>query len=243
MNIAIIEDIKSDYETLRNILRDCFSEYTAECNIQWFETCEAFLGDFEPNKFNLIFFDVLLGEGMSGMETARKIRKEGCLSPIVFTTGERDYAIEGYEVQAIDYLIKPYETERIQSITKRIMNTLNARRYITVPVGRETRCICTEELLWAESSDHYMDFHMASGETLHVTMKFQEILEILSKQHQFQCCYRGIVVNLAYVDALLVADFLLQNGEKVPVSRFKREEMQKCLSDYAIYMTREEMKL
>lgn len=243
MNIAIIEDLQTDYEILADIINDYFTEYKIEFQIHWFYTGEEFLADFKPEQYDLIFFDILLGEGMTGMDTAKYIRKTGCITPLVFTTTEREYALEGYEVHATDYLIKPYAKERVKEVIQRVMKTLKTRRYLTIAVGRQTCYICTDELLWAESSDHYMDLHMLNGKILHASIQFKELLDLLPSKLQFQCCYRGIVINLEYVDALQPTDFLLQNGQKVPVSRSKRDEMQKCLSDYAIYKTREDMRL
>ena len=85
----------------------------AEYEIHWFHTGEEFLADFKPEQYDLIFFDVMLGEGMTGMDTAKQIRKNGCITPLVFTTTEREYALEGYEVHATDYLIKPYEFDEL----------------------------------------------------------------------------------------------------------------------------------
>lgn len=243
MDIAIIEDLQTDYETLRDTIKDYLFEYKIEYIIHWFQTGEDFLGSFKPDKYNLIFVDMLLGNGITGLNVAKEVRVSGCQSPIVFTTSERDYALDGYEVQAIDYLIKPYNPERIQVVIKRVMSTYKTRKYLAIQVGRETCCICTDELLWAESSDHYMDLHMSNNDIIHASMQFKEILEILPSQLQFQCCYRGIVINLEYVDSFQGTEFLLQNGQTVPISRSKREKMRKCLCDYAIWKTREEMNL
>ena len=243
MDIAIIEDLQTDYETLRSIINAYFIEYQAEYEIHWFHTGEEFLADFKPEQYDLIFFDVMLGEGMTGMDTAKQIRKNGCITPLVFTTTEREYALEGYEVHATDYLIKPYEKERVREVMQQVMKTQKTKCYLTITVGRQACNICTDELLWAESSDHYTDLHMLNGKTFHASIQFKDLVDLLPSKLQFQCCHRGIVVNLEYVDVLQVTDFLLQNGQKVPVSRSKREEMLKSLYDYAIYKTREDMRL
>ena len=84
---------------------------------------------------------------------------------------------------------------------------------------------------------------MLSGEMVRTSLRFEELWEMLPSLLQFSSCYRGIVVNFEYVAALQGNDFVLKSGQKVPVSRLKRAEMQKALSDYAIRKTREEMGL
>lgn len=243
MNIAIIEDLQLDYETLRDVLKSYASEQHVTFDLHWFPSGEAFWKDFSSAAYDLLFFDMLLGEGMTGMDAARKVRSAGCLTPIVFTTSERDFAVEGYEVQAVDYLIKPYDPKRIQAVVKRVLATLLTKSYLTVPVGRGTQCICSEELMWAEARDHYMELHMLDDKTVIATLRFADLLHALPSQPQFQCCYRGVVINLEYADALQENHFLLRNGSQVPVSRLKWGQMQKCLSDYAIFKTRKEMEL
>ena len=243
MKIAIVEDLQFDFETLQEMLTHCLQAQKVDCELHWFQTGEAFLADFAAAQYDLLFLDMLLGDGMNGMDVARAVRKLGCRAPIVFTTSERDYAVEGYEVQAMDYLIKPYQAERIQAVLTRVLTALRARRYLTVPVGRDQKRICTDELVWAETRDHFMELHLLSGETLRASRSFDQLCSVLPPQAQFQCCCRGVIVNLSYVDSLQGGDFLLRDGQKVPVSRAKRAEMQKALSDYAISKTREEMGL
>ncbi len=243
MNIAILEDLQSDYELLRDILQRNVKKQNNSICLHWFSDGESFLNDITSTKYDLFFLDMLLGDGMNGMDVARRVRLAGYTTPIVFTTSEPDFALEGYEVQAIDYLIKPYEPERIQAVVERVLTTLQKRYYLTVAVGRGTQCICCDDLMWAEARDHYIELHMINDKTILATLSFGELLQALPSQPQFQNCCRGIIINLDYADALQENDFLLKNGTKVPVSRRKRIDMQACLSDYAIYKTRREMDL
>lgn len=243
MKIAIVEDLQFDFETLRDVLTSCLREQKVDCELCWFQTGEALLADFAPEQYDLFFLDLLLGDGMNGMDAARAVRRAECHAPIVFTTGEREYAVEGYEVQALDYLIKPYEPNRIQAVLTRVLSALRVRRYLTVPVGRDQKCICTDELIWAETRDHFIELHLTSGETVRVSQSFAELREALPPREQFPCCCRGILVNLEYVDSLQGGDLFLRGGQKAPVSRSKRGEMQKLLADYAIAKTRREMGL
>ena len=121
MNIAILEDLQSDYELLRDILQRNVKKQNNSICLHWFSDGESFLNDITSTKYDLFFLDMLLGDGMNGMDVARRVRLAGYTTPIVFTTSEPDFALEGYEVQAIDYLIKPYEPERIQAVVERVL--------------------------------------------------------------------------------------------------------------------------
>ncbi len=243
MKIAIVEDLQFDFEALRDMLESCLREQKVQCELCWFQTGEAFLANFVPEQYALLFLDMLLGDGLSGMDTARAVRAAGCRMPIVFTTSERDYALEGYEVQAMDYLIKPYQRSRLAAVLTRVVTASRARRYLTVPIGRDHKCLCSDDLVWAETRNHVVELQLLGGETVRVSQSFEEFSQLLPPLLQFQCCCRGVIVNLAYVDSLQGNVFLLQDGRRVPVSRSKRPEMQRLLSDYALSKTREEMGL
>ena len=243
MKIAIVEDLQFDFETLREMLTSCLHEQKVDCELRWFQSGEAFLADFTAEQYDLLFLDMLLGEGMNGMDAARAVRAKGCRAPIVFTTSERDYAVEGYEVQATDYLIKPYQQERLAAVLARVLTAQRARRYLVVQTGRDTRRVCLDELAWAETQDHYTDLHLENGALLRSYQTFEKFAAELPPLPQFQCCCRGVIVNLEYVDSLQGSDFLLRNGQKVPVSRAKRAEMQRLLSDYILAKAREELGL
>lgn len=77
MNIAILEDLQTDYETLRDIVTDYMFRQNVKYELDWFKTGETFLGDFTREKYDLLFFDMLLGDGMTGIETAKSVRSAG----------------------------------------------------------------------------------------------------------------------------------------------------------------------
>ncbi len=243
MKIAIVEDLQFDFETLRDMLTSCLQAQKVDFNFRWFQNGEGFLENFAQEQYDLLFLDMLLGEGMNGIAAAKAVRRTDRSVPIVFTTSERDYAVEGYEVQAIDYLIKPYQQERLQTVLLRVLTSQRARRYLSVRVGREVKRVCLSELMWAEVQERALWLHLEGGERIRSNDTFERFEAELPTLPQFQCCCRGVIVNLEYVDVLRDGDFVLRSGQKVPVSRPKRAEMQKALSDYAISKAREEMGL
>ncbi len=106
VRIAICEDNRDDCHTLNNLLTDFFAERAKPCSVQVFESGEALLDAFRQADFDICLIDLLL-PGMDGMETACRIRSLESACSIIFTTITDAYAVSGYRVAAVAYLLKP----------------------------------------------------------------------------------------------------------------------------------------
>lgn len=79
-------------------------------DFSFFPSGEAFLEAFRPGLFSVVFMDIMLDRnGKNGMETAKELRKTALRLPIIFTTTEPEFSLEGYEVHPLDYLLKPVD--------------------------------------------------------------------------------------------------------------------------------------
>ena len=113
MKIAVIENDQVDEKHLERLIAQWNEERGRPCElcIHHYRTGEAFLADrFMPQ---MIFLDIELGSGISGMETAVRLRCEEVKTPIVFLTGYETYVYAGYRVRAMDYILKPGKPEDI----------------------------------------------------------------------------------------------------------------------------------
>lgn len=107
ISIAIVEDNYSDAEVLRKYIEQFCNEHNVSCNIDSFQSSTDFLNRFD-NQYDVLFLDVELQDGESdGMEAAHIIRKNDPSVTIVFVTNLSKYAVEGYQVNASDFIVKP----------------------------------------------------------------------------------------------------------------------------------------
>lgn len=107
MNIAIVDDLKTDSDRLVGFI----DTYMKQHNLQYgtldrFSSGEDFLGAFTPGKYDLIFLDIYM-DGITGMETAKRIRQTDHDCRIIFITTSPEFAVESYNVNASFYLLKP----------------------------------------------------------------------------------------------------------------------------------------
>lgn len=239
MEIAILDDLAVDRKQLYTIISDYLITRNIEANIRVFESGDALLDSFLKVQFDLVFLDIRM-PGISGMEVAHQLRKLSAHIPLIFSTADKSYALEGYEVHAVDYLLKPFDRSRIFKVMDHVLNKQQISQYIYIKEDHMNRQILADDILFTEMHGHYVEIHTIDG-TYRTYMSFKDFFECLPKQLRFQNCYRGIIVNLDRVTKLNSYGFLFENGEQVPISRTKRTEMRNAYAAYAFEKTRKGM--
>lgn len=224
MRIAIAEDEKADTE----LLCSCLNTWARERGIvlvpppELFDSGDALLEQFVPDKYDLIFLDVLM-DGINGMEAAHKIRETDSRCRLVFITSSPDFAVESYRVSAAYYLLKPYSCEDLRDALDRCeAQALERGQYIDLP-GRQR--LYLHQTAYTEYEGRHICVHGGDGSVCHVPMSQGEFSSLLLAYPYFCDCMRGILVNLEYVDKLLPDRFMLKDGKDIPISRLKYREV------------------
>lgn len=112
MHLIIVEDWESDRDQLAALIREECASHKEQVDLSFYTSGEDFLAHYRPRSCDGLFLDILL-DSLTGIEVARKIRETETHLPIIFTTTERDYAVDGFAVKATDYLIKPLILEQV----------------------------------------------------------------------------------------------------------------------------------
>lgn len=108
MHIAIVDDLESDRRSLGDLLERYFESVGMNLAMDVYESGEAFLQRTTDSEYDLVFLDIFMKE-LTGMEVARQMAADGSRCPVIFLTTSMDYALEGYEVGAFRYLLKPVD--------------------------------------------------------------------------------------------------------------------------------------
>lgn len=230
MRTALVDDLKDDIEGLRSILTAGKSQYGfKDSEIDAYASGEEFLEDFASGKYDLIFLDIFM-EDMTGIDTARKVREIDDKVHIVFTTTSNDFASESYEVRADYYLLKPYTEENVAKMMSvlrpALTRTVNS---IQLPDGSR---IPTDSIIYAESRGHYAYLHLKNGRVYKTRLNYSDMENILCRFDSFISCFKGVIVNLEYVDDLADGNMIMRSGDRVPVSRRKAAEVKQAFADY-----------
>ena len=190
MNIAIIDDISTDAEALKNIAVSYFEKKQIRAEICHFFSAEEFFEDYQPGKFQILFLDIYMN-GMTGMEAARRIRRQSDDCILVFVTTSSDFAVESYDVGASYYLLKPFQPEKLCSILDSFQSRhLLASRYIEVVSDRIPIRVPLRSILYADTFRNAVCLHTDAG-PVRSYLTFHKFEEQIRDCPNFLSCYRG----------------------------------------------------
>ena len=222
INIAIVEDEKLYVSQLKEYISRYEKESGNRINVRVFpdgaEIVENYSGDFD-----IILMDIQM-KYMDGMTAAEQIRKLDSEVIIMFITNMTQYAIRGYEVDALDYVVKPVEFFPFSQKLDRAIGRLQNKKkvFVSIPVEDGVLKMEIDDIYYVESMGHSLIYRTKKGEfTARGTMKDME--EILSPYGFFRC-NKGYIVNLKYVDGVKEGVCLI-NDEELLISRAKKSRL------------------
>ena len=185
--------------------------------------------DLRENPVQLIFLDIQMPE-LSGVEFAKILPKE---TRIIFTTAFPQYAVEGYKVNALDYLLKPISYEDFLKSTDKALEwyTIIQRqdayrrdRFVFVKTDYKLQRICLDDILFIEGLKDYVRFYLKNGDRVMSLMSMKKLDEYLPKP-EFLRTHRSYIVHMT--ETPLVDRFRIVFGENyIPVSENYKEEVQ-----------------
>lgn len=226
-NIAIVEDDNAAAEQLSVFLEKFFTEEPVHA-IRFTGSIQ-FLTNYK-GEYDIVFMDIELPD-FNGMEAARKLRELDKKVVIIFVTNMAQFAVKGYEVGALDFIVKPVTYSNFALKLKRAVEYLRANEdaKVFVPVDDGFVTLNLSEIRYVEIIKHKIIYHTVHGD-YHAYGTLKKIEESLSGRHFVRCnhCY---LVNLRYVTS--VRGFTAYVGEEaLQISHPKRKEFLHALNDY-----------
>lgn len=223
MRIAVCEDNAADMDAICGCIKEYCEKNCYESEIFRFESGEALLSRFGQETFNIVFLDVFL-TGMSGVETARRIRETDPNCTLIFVTVSSDYALDSYSVGALSYVVKPVKQKSMEkALFMCRQEFIKSSRFIRVPVSRQNQIdIPLAGIQYIEVYGRDSLFHMSAG-TITTRLPLAEIESMLGGS-PFLRCHRCYIVNMNYVGDMREKEFLMLNGDIVPIRKNGRAE-------------------
>ena len=229
MKIAVVDDSPRDLQLIKGYVERYFKENGGDYQIRTFENGLDFL-DEEKLSFDIVFLDVEMPH-LNGIETARNFRKRDKMAVLVFITNMAQYAIHGYEVDAIEYMVKPVEYYNFSDKMEKALRFVKRDQEKTLLLhGQEvTARIPVSGIYYMEKERNYILFHTKEGD-FRERGSMGEMEEKLAGSG-FSRCITGCLVNLRYIskmskDAVWVGDRCL------PISRSQRKQFAKDFADF-----------
>lgn len=218
IKVAIVEDEQKCQNQIADYLNKYSKEKNVEISFAIFSNGLDFVENFHSN-FDVIFFDIEMPL-MNGMEAAKKIRQKDENVEIVFITFLTNYAIEGYSVDAFDYVLKPINyLSFVVKLTRLIekLKTKESKSYLFSLKAGEKINLKRDSILYFESNDHYVTI-VTTNEKYEIRNTIKNIVNDLNDSSFIQCG-KSYLINMRHISSIIGNVVYIDNKEQLPISR------------------------
>ncbi len=226
LKIAVCDDEPADRSYLTELTRRWAEGAGHTVCLDGFPSAESFLFHYaEDSRYQILLLDIEMGE-MDGVTMARKIRQQNDAVQIVFITGYSDYISEGYEVDALHYLMKPVQEQKLFQVLDRAVGKLRKNeRMLTLELGGEMVRLPIHQIRYAQVQGNYVTIHGKADYTVRMTLG-----ELESQlDDRFFRVGRSAVVNLSCITRVTKTDIYLSGGGTVPLPRGGYEKVNRAI--------------
>lgn len=230
LHIAVCDDEALDRRQAAELTGGILAAEGLSCALSSFESAGSLLAAIQDGaRFHILLLDVMMDD-LGGMELAAELRKLGDSTAIIFISSNRDMALRGYEVSAARYLAKPIRREQLREALLYCCKTFRERKEILLPTSKGQRRISLSNILYAEAMERVTKLALTDGQE-ELNLKFSDLTALLPER-RFVLCHRSYLVNLEYIAYIRGRELELTNGETLPVSRYRMDDLLKRLMDH-----------
>lgn len=225
--IAIVDDD----ERIRNQLKEYLERYEQETGetflVSEFGFAELFLTNYKP-EYDIVFMDIDM-PGMNGLSAAKRLRELDERVVLIFATNLAQYAINGYEVAATDFIVKPFRYDKFSQKLGRALKFVPESTRPTLLIRTESATVTVEldDVIYVEVNGHNVFYHTAK-DVYRVRGSLKQAEEELNDS-KFFVCDKSCMVNLDYVEEIS-GNMITVAGQKLCVSRSKRKPLMDALA-------------
>lgn len=227
--IAVVDDQAAVQRTMQDYFRRYTQEKGEQFQLFFFENAERFLERYRP-VYDVVLMDIDM-PGMNGMDAAHRLRNLDESVVLMFVTNLAQYAIKGYEVSAVDFVVKPVTYSKFAFKLNRALKLVPSKERPTVLIRTELGTITLEQdrITYVEVQGHNLFYHTDKNVyTMRGSLRHAEEELDADKFFLLHKCY---IVNLAYVEEVNGFTVVVA-GEEITVSRPKKKAFMEALAAY-----------
>lgn len=227
MRIAVCDDEELFRIEFKSVLYKVL--INAEYDIDTFSGGSSLYEAFLKNPFDLVFLDIEM-PGIDGITLAKRLRAVSENVQIVFLTSHIEYALEGYEVNALRYLVKPVDMNKLSEVLKYIQDKKNNSRQIMIKQEGEDIVIDISDIIYMESMDK--NVRIVTSKSEYITRYNISDYEEELKNSGFLRIHRGYLISLSKVKKIVKNDVVMDGDISLPVSRSNIKTLKDALYAY-----------
>lgn len=229
IKVAIVEDEMKEREKLRSYFEKLEKEIGTLYLLSFFSDGDKFLFDFHYGMYDLVLMDIELPSKDNGIIVSEKLRKIDTDVILVFMTNLAQYAIEGYKVNAVDYIVKPISYFDFKARISSLSNEINSKHKEKVLIQTDGKKIVVliNDIYYIETVSHSLIYHTKTGE--YKAYGALKIIQTELENFHFSMCNSCFLVNLEYVER--VDGYMVTvMGNELQISHPRKKQFLKELS-------------
>ncbi len=229
INIAIVEDDATQRTQLAACVKAYFTENNQPVRITEYSDGAAILENYPKNP-DLILMDIDMPK-LDGLEASRRIRTFDADVLLIFITNMIQCALDGYSVDAMDFIVKPVNEWNCRQSFLRALRRIRHRRghHIRLQCKKNPVVLNINKILYAETQSHAVLLHLKTGEL--IISESMQSLESKTSGFPFFRCHSSFLVNLDAVDQIGRTEVFVA-GVPIPVSKYRRAEFMQAMTNY-----------
>jgi Response regulator of the LytR/AlgR family len=222
LRIAICDDERLHLDAMKQLIEEHLYAVEQDFTLSSFNSASDFLQTFEPGKYNIVILDIVMPE-QTGLELSQKIFDEDKNCVIAFLTSSPDYAIMGYGVNAVAYMLKPPTKKKVGDLLDTCIARIRKKstRHLFVKTGTFNQKIDLARTIYMESKNKQVLVH-TDNETIIYNGKLSDLLTKLPES--FVQIHKSYIINLFRVKAMRRNCMISDREQSIPISRqFQKE--------------------
>ena len=228
VHIAVVEDECKDRDLILSYIERFAAENCEMIRATHFENAASFLSGYNP-IYDIVFLDIQM-PGLDGMKAAERLRQIDAVVPLVFITNMSNFAVRGYSVNALDFVVKPVAYYNFSTMLARAIRVAKAKAdEIVLKTSKGSLKVALDSISYIETEGHQVIYHTDKGEVrIWETLKQQESR---LPANRFAKCSNYCLVNLKHIDGVR-GNAISVGGVEITITRTQKQKFMQCLLDY-----------
>ena len=225
---AVCDDDSASVSLLSALVRKWAESRQVGLTVDGYESAEALFAEYGHKSYDILLLDIEM-KGLNGVELARRVRRLDSRVQIVFVTGYMDYIADGYEVDALHYLLKPVDREKLFAVLDKARSRLRlAEAALVFSTAEGVVRLPLRQIVWAEAFKNYVVIHAGADYTVRKTLTALES----ELDARFFRAGRSLIVNLNCVRRVSRSEIQLDGGVVLPLARGLYEPLSRAIIKY-----------
>lgn len=219
MKIAVCDDEKQFIDEVCPLLESWAQKHDVRLSLYQFTNGDDLIETHRNECMDLIFLDVIMPL-LSGMETARELRRGDATVPIIFLTSTKEYALDSYDVRAFHYLLKPVDDGKLFCVLDDFLKTFCLPKHRFTAKTTEGFCkITLSDVEYLEAQNKHVLAYFSNGKVIEICEQLSKCEKIFSAENGFCRCHRSYIVNLNHVEQFSKSSLTTICHATIPISR------------------------